>query len=280
MRGGSEYSADDAAQMETKIEPCRFTKGMAGLWDSDGDGLADVLTTYPDTRIATVFADTLDTSLNLAVLGETWDVPYPAPPRYVEPQTINSIHTVEYSIDNGPWRPASPLDGMFTQKREEYVLRLPELGGGTHRLRTRGVNTVARFDRSPPEFARPRRQAARRVRVHRRVGSRSCGRWTADFDGKYSSSKSRRGENLAGGRLPPWANDRHHFFDVDVLPGHFYRYRLQVDIPGRWTRTLSTATATRGAAGAARGTGAAVAPNPSSGGFLFTVLTHGPAPGT
>jgi hypothetical protein len=51
MRGGSAYTAAESAEMETKIEPCRFTKGMVGLWDLNGDGLADVVGTYPETRI-------------------------------------------------------------------------------------------------------------------------------------------------------------------------------------------------------------------------------------
>ena len=287
MRGGSEYDAADAAQMETKIDPCYFTKGMVGLWDSDRDGLADVLTTYPDTRITTVLADTLDTSMNIAVLGETWDVPYPAPPRYVEPQTINVIHAVEYSIDNGPWRPASPLDGLFTQKREEYIVRLPELGGGTHRLRTRGVNTVARFDRSPPERSFFVHDVMLRDELEIQPASRGFSlTWQVDgvdFDGTYRILRSLdNAEEILAGEVASLGgrNDRHHFLDESVLAGHSYRYRLQVDIPGRGIKNLSMATATAVLPAPAEGTTVAVAPNPSSNGFLFTVLVpRGPRPG-
>lgn len=287
MRGGGEYTAEEAAQMETVIEPCKFTKGMAGLWDADRDGLADVLSTYPDTRIATVFADTLDTSLNLSVVGEAWDVPYPAPARYGEPQTINTIHAVEYSIDNGQWRSAAPLDGLFTNRREEYLLRLPELGGGTHRLRVRGVNTVAHFDRSPPEAP----FFVHDVKLRDELAIQPAPRGFAllwqvdgvDFGGTYRILRSLDGAEEVlvaqkaslGGR-----NDRHRFIDEDVLPGHSYRYRLQVDIPNRWIKELSMASATAVLPEPPAGTTVAVAPNPSPGEFLFTVLVpRGPRPG-
>ncbi|MFN8179857.1 MAG: hypothetical protein U0167_18140 [bacterium] len=289
MRGGSEYSADEAQQMETAINPCTFTQGQVGLWDTDHDGLPDVQSTYPDTRIDTVFADTLETSLNLPVEGEAWDVPYPAPPRYTNPQTINIVGAVEYAVDGSPWHAAAAADGLFTSRREGFTLRLPELGGGTHRLRARGVNSVGRFDRAPAEIS----FFVHDVKLYGDLAVQTAPRgfvlvWQVDgvdFGGTYRILRSLddspdlvlvgTAASLGG------KNDRHHYVDPDVLAGHAYRYQLQVEIPGKATKVLGTAAATAVLPLPAPGSNVSVAPNPSPGGCLFTVsVPPGPRGGT
>lgn len=286
MRGGGAYTAEEAAQMEIYIDPCRFTKGMAGLWDVDRDGIADVLGTYPETTIETALPDTVEGSLNVAVTGRCWDVPYPAPPRYVNPQTINTIRTVEYSIDNSAWRPAAPIDGYFLSREETWVLRLPELGGGSHRVRVRGVNTVAFFDRTPAEI----QFFVHDVKLREELEAETAGggfelTWQVegeDFGGAYRLHRREdRGEESVvatiasrGGR-----HDRHRVLDEAVRAGHSYQYRLDVAIEGRGVKSLSTAEAVSVLPPPPPGEIVAAAPNPSSGEFLFTVsVPRGPRP--
>jgi hypothetical protein len=44
------------------------------------------------------------------------------------------VHDVAYSIDGGPFRMASPSDGLFDSPGEDLAIELPELGKGKHRV--------------------------------------------------------------------------------------------------------------------------------------------------
>jgi hypothetical protein len=44
------------------------------------------------------------------------------------------VHDVAYSIDGGPFRAASPSDGLFDSPGEDLAIELPELGKGKHRV--------------------------------------------------------------------------------------------------------------------------------------------------
>jgi hypothetical protein len=44
------------------------------------------------------------------------------------------VHDVAYSIDGGPFRSASPADGIFDSPAEDLAIELPELDKGKHRI--------------------------------------------------------------------------------------------------------------------------------------------------
>jgi hypothetical protein len=44
------------------------------------------------------------------------------------------VHDVAYRIDGGPFRSASPSDGLFDSPAEDLSIELPELGKGKHRI--------------------------------------------------------------------------------------------------------------------------------------------------
>jgi hypothetical protein len=287
MRGGGEYSYAEMDQMETHIDACRFTRGMVGLADEDHDGLWDVLATRPATVFESFLPDTLEASENALVTGRTWDVPYPAPARFGEPQTINRILRGEYSIDGGLWRLATAADGFFTEVEEELEVRLPELGGGRHTLRIRGVNTVGRFDNTPPvqEFF------VYDVRLRRELSILPLGgyfRLEWQVDGEDFGSTYRLFRQATGGewetvkqiRSGGRPNERHLFRDYAVQAGLDYVYRLEVDVPGKGRKALGTVTATANLAPPSPGHLVRVAPNPARGSVLFTVtVPWGPRPG-
>ncbi len=289
MRSAGEYSAEDAANMETVIQPCRYTKGAVGLWDTDRDGIADVLSTYPDTRILSTLPDTLESSLNVTVSGDTWDVPFQAPSRFGTPQTINTIRRVEFSVDASQWRGGYPVDGFFSRQSEEWVLYLPELGGGHHRLRVRGVNSVGFYDRYPAEiafFVHDVKLRSEFLDVYAEPRGFGVG-WQVegeDFGGTYHLWRRRDGAEevlVADIASRRGRHDRHVFVDTGVDAGHRYRYRLAVDIEGRGTKTLATGEGLAVLPEAGDGARVSVAPNPSAGDFLFSVaVPRGPRAGS
>ncbi|MGB1276966.1 MAG: hypothetical protein ACPG77_14575, partial [Nannocystaceae bacterium] len=60
------------------------------------------------------------------------------------------IHDVAYSIDGGPFRAASPADGVFDSPDEGFVLQLPKnLTPGKHRLTVRARDAFGNLGSSP-----------------------------------------------------------------------------------------------------------------------------------
>jgi hypothetical protein len=48
------------------------------------------------------------------------------------------IDQVEYAVDGEEWRPATPGDGLFDQRTENFAIRLPAgLGRGPHVVNVR-----------------------------------------------------------------------------------------------------------------------------------------------
>ena len=66
------------------------------------------------------------------------------------------IHDVALSVDDGPFRPLSPADGIFDSRQENFEGRLPKLDAGRHRvvLRVRdasgNIQSAARTARTGP----------------------------------------------------------------------------------------------------------------------------------
>ncbi|HMB70547.1 MAG TPA: hypothetical protein VKU85_14625 [bacterium] len=288
MRSASEYSLSEMDNMEQAIHPCEHTKKMAGIWDSDGDGIWDVRETYPSSLFTSTLPETLDASLNVRVTGTSWDVPFPAPARFGTPVTVNRIAKVEYRVDGSPPAQAMAADGLFTEESEDWILSLPELGGGPHLLSVTAFNTVFHGEQTPEQisffvhdvklredlFADPENGAMA-------VTWRTDGE---DFGSTYSLFRRVAGEASEAllGTVPSQGgrNDRFVFWDREVRAGREYVYRLEVDIPGKGRKELGLVRQEAGLANPPPGRIAAVAPNPSRGEILLSVsVPRGPKAG-
>ncbi len=285
MRGSGEYDASEMNQMESRIEPCTFTKGQVGIRDANSNGILDVRETRPETEVTTGLPDTLTTSRNFLVEGRAWDLPYAfAPPRYPEPVTLNTISTVEFSVDGRGWSNAAARDGFWTSREEGFEFRLPAVGGGAHRLLVRAMNSVLVRDPNPVEVA---------FFVHDVVlldelelvqdGADLVAAWRVngeDFGSTYFLYRREHGgeESLAGSIVSRSArNDKFRFRDEGLAAAREYIYRLEVDIPGLGPKALGTARATTVLADPPAGRMVAVSPNPTARGVLVTVtVPRGP----
>ena len=95
-----------------------FTRGQIGWTDSDADGIPDVVDTVPITHLDGHLGGALvcDTAVSFTGLGAV----NPMPGAGGKLITVNTIGVVEYSLDQGPWGPAIPDDGMFDGPVEFY----------------------------------------------------------------------------------------------------------------------------------------------------------------
>ncbi len=289
MRNAATYDAEERENMETMIHPCRFTKGQVGIRDENPpDGIPDVMRTVPETEVFTVLPDTLDGTRNVPVLGRAWDQPYAGAPAQYDPAvTINTILKVEFSIDGLPWASAIPLDDFFTEQEEDWELRIPELGGGLHRITVRAVNSVGGIDTTPPVVeAFVYNVKLRKELEIIRSGSRFALVWIIDgedFGSEYSVWRTLEGgdtPNLVGTIASPGRkNNEFVWWDESVLPGEEYIYRLDVDIPDRGIKTLGLVRETAVLDDPGSGHFVKAGPNPSRGDVLFTVTVPiGPRP--
>jgi hypothetical protein len=288
MRGSGEYSIQDMQNMETVIQPCEYTKRMAGIWDSNGDGIWDVRETYPSSVFTTTVPETLDAPLNFRIGGTSWDVPYPAPVRFGTPVTINRILKVEGRIDGAEPRQARAVDGLFTGVREDWELALPELGGGPHTLQLTAHNSVFHPDQTPLQlsffvwdvklredlFAAPEAGA---MAVTWRIDGE-------DFGSTYALYRREAGRDVESllGTVPSQGgrNDRFVFWDRQLKAGREYVYRLVVDIPDKGRKELGLVRREAMLSAPPPGRIAAVAPNPSRGEILLSVsVPRGPKAG-
>jgi hypothetical protein len=289
MRGSGCYTLEEMDQMERFVNPCYYTKGQVGIMDRDGNGILDVMETFPETEISTEVADTLMSSQNVLVEGRAWDQPYDkAPARYQPARTINTIQRVEFSVDGHPWEYARPTDGWWGSQEEEFQLYLPELGGGAHRVHVRGVNSVWNFDpsygqleffvydvklRDELEVVRARNYLVAKWQVDGRDFG-SVYRLYRQCDG---GSESLFQEIDSQGGL----HDRFKIWDETVQAGHEYTYRLEVDIPGKGVKALGIAKQSTVLAPPAEGSFVSAAPNPFRENILLSVtVPKGPPPDT
>ena len=291
MRGGSTYDDADRENMETRITPCWYTRGQVGLWDSPpSNGILDVMETVPETEMWTTLPDTLDGSRNVQILGRAWDLPYAfAPPHaFSDPVTINTIFSVQYSVDRTTWRTGHAVDNFFTDVEEEWEIRLPSLGGGPHRLEVRGVNSVGAFDPVPAslEFFVFDVMLREEVQVSRN-GSAITLVWTIDgldFGSTYfiwrRDLNGERADRSLRATLPSDHTSFQTFvwWDDHAVPGMDYIYEVEVDIPGKGLKSLGTVRETAVLADPTPGSFVRVAPNPARERVLFTVnVPRGPA---
>jgi hypothetical protein len=195
---------------------------------------------------------------------------------------------VEFSIDGYPWEHARPTDGWWSGKEEEFQLYLPELGGGTHRVDVRAVNSVWNFDPSCEqlEFFVYDVKLRKELEVVR-ARSFLVAKWQVDgrdFGSEYRLYRQcddgpetlfREVESLGG------VHDRFKIWDETVQPGHDYTYQLEVDIPGKGVKALGFAKQSTVLSPPAGGGLISAAPNPFQDSILLSVtVPKGPPPDT
>jgi hypothetical protein len=290
MRGAGEYSEYEMHQMEITMDPCRWTKEMAGLRDLDGNGILDVRETTPETMFTSALPETLQSSQGLSVFGKTWDLPYPSPPDYAEEVTVNSIVGAQFSVSGEGWNSAEPLDGDWTSADGGFELLLPPLGGGPHTLAVRGVNTVGAEDPTPAHrdffvydvILREDLEIVPGLVHGPDGGPRRPGfelEWQVDgedFDSEYRLYRSRANgteELLATIRSPGGRHPRFRYEDTTVQPGVDYVYQLDVHIPGKDPKLLSRTSAASSPSQDSRLV--AMAPNPFRDAMLVSVRVPG-----
>ena len=132
MRGASQPTPFD------ELEPCYYTKGQVGWWDSDEDGIPDILdvdplvrSVIPDTAGAgaLVSGDTLFTT-DISFKGTVEAVPIPNLNPYSMVRefdfTVEPVRA-EYRVNGGDWRPCEATDGRFDDPVEGYRFALTDL---------------------------------------------------------------------------------------------------------------------------------------------------------
>jgi hypothetical protein len=125
------------------------TKGQVGWRDSDGDGMQDIVDTFPYTKLV-LYPSNLTSNATLTYEGFVTEVPYPNSNPYGTGRnvTINTITMVEYSIDSNEWLEASPVDGAFDEAVENFTFTTPPLSSETSTVQVRGINSVGNIEPS------------------------------------------------------------------------------------------------------------------------------------
>ncbi len=126
---------------------CTNSKQQLGWRDSDGDGLQDIIDTYPDSTLHPFFPAPTNKSV-LTYVGFVSVSPYPNnnPSGHFRDITINTITAIEFRVDGGAWQDAIAEDGSFDEAIEEFFFSTPYLSEGIHTIETRGVNSVGNIE--------------------------------------------------------------------------------------------------------------------------------------
>ena len=118
------------------------TRGQVGWQDSDGDGLQDIVDTFPDT-IFEIYSPNPTYYQTITFTGSATENPYPnMNPKGGKDVTINTIAKVEWSIDSSTWFEATPIDGTFDEAVEDFTFITPSLTPDIYTIEARAVNSV------------------------------------------------------------------------------------------------------------------------------------------
>ncbi len=125
------------------------TMGQIGWRDTDGDGIQDIVDTFPDSTLNPYLPDPSH-NFTLTYTGSVTVNPYPNenPLGPGEDVTINTITNVQFRIDNAAWLDANSTDGFFDEATEDFTFTTPPLSLGPHTIETRGINSVGNAETS------------------------------------------------------------------------------------------------------------------------------------
>ena len=121
-----------------------YVRGAWGWLDTDGDGVFDVLDTFPKTEVEAL----LDDGMTLRLSGLITDVP--AQRWSGTSFSANRIRTLEYrfaDVADSPWF-AVDLAGR-TRGREFVDAFIGDLPAGTHTIEVRAINSVGNVEPTP-----------------------------------------------------------------------------------------------------------------------------------
>lgn len=141
----------DASMGIDDLPPCLYTRGQVGWWDTDEDGIPDVLDTEPEVGSlefdleesgAVVEGDTLYSTV-AAFKGTVSSSPLANMNTFseVSPRDV-TIEPVEAQcrLDGGDWTPCDPEDGRFDDPQEAFTFATGELAPWTwHTVEVRAV---------------------------------------------------------------------------------------------------------------------------------------------
>jgi len=137
---------------------CKATQQQLGWRDTDGDGIPDIIDTFP--KITMDMHQYQEANGILTYTGFVTEDPYHNSNPYSRPRwpdwqevffripktrrsiTVNTITKVEYRIDDGPWMNATPVDGDFDEAQEYFTLNISASSLGNHSIDLRAMNTV------------------------------------------------------------------------------------------------------------------------------------------
>lgn len=139
---------------DSTTNECSFTKNQIGVRDTDGNGVIDILDLPIKLTVSLIGPNPTESptpSFQGSAIEDTYFNSNPKPWNPNHRITLNRIVLVEWSIDGGPFSPATPIDGAFDSWSEGYSLTTGTLQKGTHVLALCATNTVAtRTCKDPP----------------------------------------------------------------------------------------------------------------------------------
>lgn len=119
------------------------TKLQIGWRDSDGDGILDIVDTFPEVSLKPYLPDpTSKTTLQYSGSASVSPYPNQNPLYFGRAVTINKIAKVQFRVDSGNWTDANATDGAFGGPVENYTFTTPELSFGNHTIEVRAINSV------------------------------------------------------------------------------------------------------------------------------------------
>jgi hypothetical protein len=123
---------------------------QVGWKDSDADGRADILDTFPETTLNAYTPDpTNDNTPTFTGSATVQPMNNQNPHGPGNDITTNTVAAVEFRVDGGMWMWANPDDGNYDEAVETYSFTTPPLTEGTHTIETRASNSVGNSDQTP-----------------------------------------------------------------------------------------------------------------------------------
>lgn len=128
---------------------CQASQEQLGWRDSDGDGILDIVDTFPNTVLNPYSPDPTNETV-LTYSGSVTVTPYPNnnPSGWGGDITINTITSVQFRIDYDAWINANATDGIFDDAAEDFTFTTSSLSSGNHTIETRGNNSVGNAETS------------------------------------------------------------------------------------------------------------------------------------